>query len=121
MWDEARQIVKSVFFGDEIELFEESFVENSIGEEIPELVSVGTFPCNIQNAPAAKKETISGGSMPQNIRVSLSKQTPLDTAKTYVLRIKKARISFTPEDWKVTSWTEAQISTVLQASREVSI
>lgn len=121
MWKAARDIVSSIFFEDEIELYREDLVENAIGEELPTLVLVGKYPCNIQNNATTKRESVSGGSMPQTIRVSLPKETPLDKAKTYVLVITKARLTSTQEQWKVTSWTEAQISTVITAEREVAI
>ena len=49
MWGEARELVKEVFFEDEIELYVNSYLENDIGESIEEPTLVGTFSCNIQN------------------------------------------------------------------------
>lgn len=122
MWDEASQVVKSIFYTDEVEIYELGFTENSIGEDIEQLILVGNYPCNVQNGESGNNHTTSGESTPQTIRISASKGIPLAYDKTYKLRIKKAKISFDPNEvWKVVGWTEAQISTVISASREVVV
>lgn len=121
MWEDAREQVAAVFFKDLVEIYENELDENEIGEEITRPVLIGTFPCNIENASSMKKEEVSGVSTPQSLRISLAKTVPLDYDKTYRLKIKQARISFKDEWLKVDGWTEGQISTVIAASREVSI
>lgn len=122
MWEEASQIVKSVFFNDEIKLYELGFEENDIGEDIELLTLVGAYPCNIENGQSGNSQTISGESTPQSLRISTVKEIPLQYGKTYKVKISSARIAFdTNEEWKVDGWTEAQISTVISASREVAV
>lgn len=121
MWDEARKAVADLFFKDKIEIYENTIVENGIGEELEKEVLVGTFNCNIENAPSGNKNEVSGVSTMQSLRISLAKTVPLDYDKTYKCKIKLARINFKDEWWRVNGWTEGQISTVISASREVSI
>ena len=83
---------------------------------------VGNYPCNVQNSESGNNQTVSGESTPQTIRISADKGIPLAYNKTYKLKIKKAKISFDPDEvWRVVGWTEAQISTVISASREVVV
>lgn len=121
MWQEAIVVVNETFFKDTIELYEEVMQENSIGESIISHQLVGTYSCNVQSLSNNKKKDVSGESMPEGIRVSVTKEIPLSVAKTYKLKIIQARITFTNELWEITGWTEAQISTVIQATREVAI
>nr|DAH56655.1 MAG TPA: hypothetical protein [Caudoviricetes sp.] len=121
MWEYARKQVADVFFKDEIELYENNWVENEIGEEFDEPVLVGTFKCNIENGTSNNKDSESGVSTMQSLRISLAKTVPLDYNKTYKIKIKTARIRFSSEWWKVLGWVEGQISTVVNASKEVSI
>lgn len=121
MWEDAREQVAAVFFKDLVEIYENELEENEIGEETTKPVSIGTFPCNIENSSSGNKEMLSGVSTPQSLRISFAKTVSLDYDKTYRLKIKSARIRFKDEWWKVDGWTEGQISTVIAASREVSV
>lgn len=122
MWDEARSIVAETFFGDVIRLYEDTPKEDDIGEEIADWKLVDEFACNIENSQSSLSQTVSGTSTPQQIRISLTKFLPVSYDKRYRLQIKSARIAFDANEyWKVDGWTEGQISTVLTASREVSI
>lgn len=121
MWEEARAQVAATFFKDVVEIYENGLVENEIGEEIAQPVSLGQFSCNIENGPSGKKEEMLGLSIPQSLRISLAKTVPLDYDKTYRIKIKSARINFKDEWLKVDGWTEGQISIVVSASREVAI
>lgn len=122
MWEQASQIVQSIFYKDEVQLYECTFTENDIGESIEQLDLVGSYPCNIENGQSGNAQTVSGESTPQAIRVSTVKTIPLSYDKTYRLKVSKARIAFDPDEvWKVDGWTEAQISTVISASREVAV
>ena len=122
MWEQASQIVQSIFYKDEVQLYECIFTENDIGESIEQLDLVGSYSCNIENGQSGNAQTVSGESTPQAIRVSTVKAIPLSYDKTYRLKVSKARIAFDPDEvWKVDGWTEAQISTVISASREVAV
>ena len=121
MWDEARQVVESLLFKDKIEIYEETFSTNQIGEEISQLNLIGEFDCNIQYETANRTENVSGGSNPQSIRISLSKEAPIDPEKAYVIKILQARITFNQDKWKLIASRQAQLSTVLTARREVTI
>lgn len=121
MWDEARKIVAYTFFKDEIELYRNEIQEDSIGEEHEVEVLVGTFKCNLQYAPASVTSNVSGKDISQTMRISLAKDLPLDYSSTYKVKIKKARIQFDDKFWKVESWQESQISTVLYVTREVLV
>lgn len=121
MWEQAKSIVESVFFKDTVQLYELTFTQNDLGEDIEVPVFVGAYNCNIENQQSQNKRDISGESTPQMIRVSTVKSIPLSYGKTYQLQITSARIAFTNEKWKVEGWTEAQLSTVITASREVVI
>ena len=121
MWNEARQVVESLLFKDKIELFVEDFSTNSIGEEISQLRSLGEFDCNIQYETGSKEENVSGGSISQNIRISISKEAPIEPEKAYKIKILQARITFNQDTWKLISSRQAQLSTVIVARREVAI
>lgn len=121
MWNEARQVVASLFFKDKIEIFEEEFSTNQIGEEISQLKSLGEYDCNIQYETGDRVENVSGGSSSQNIRISLSREAPIDPEKAYVIQILQARITFNQDKWKLIASRQAQLSTVLTARREVTI
>ena len=119
--DEARKIVADTFFQDEIELYRNEIQVDSIGEEHEVEVLVGTFKCNLQYAPASVTTNVSGKDISQTMRISLAKDFSLDNSFTYKVRIKKARIQFDDRFWKVQSWQESQISTVLYVTREVLV
>lgn len=121
MWDEARKIVADTFFKDEIELYRNDIQEDSIGEEHEVEVLVGTYKCNLQYDPASVTLGVSGKDISQTMRISLAKDFPLDSSYTYKVKIKKARIRFDDKFWKVQSWQESQISTVLNVVREVLV
>ena len=121
MWDEARKIVDDTFFKDEIELYRNDIQEDSIGEEHEVEVLVGNYKCNLQYAPSVIKFDVSGKDISQTLRISLAKDFPLDNSYTYKVKIKHARIRFDEALWKVDSWQESQISTVLNVSREVLV
>lgn len=121
MWDEARKIVADTFFKDEIELYRNDIQEDSIGEEHEVEVLVGTYKCNLQYAPTSVTSSVSGKDISQTMRISLAKDFPLDNAYTYKVKIKKARIQFDDKFWKVQSWQESQISTILNVVREVLV
>lgn len=122
MWTKERQIVAEVFFKDKVELFAIEIQETALGEEVEVEESIGTFSCNIESATNAYKETVSGVSVPQSIRISLAKDTPLTNEKRYKLKIIEARITYDPwETWSVQGFVEGQISTVITAQREVSL
>lgn len=121
MWDEARKIVADTFFKDEIELYRNEIQEDSIGEEYEVEVLLGTFKCNLQYEPASVTSNVSGKDISQTMRISLAKDFPLDTSYTYKVKIKQARIQFDDKFWRVQSWQESQISTVLYVVREVLV
>ena len=121
MWDEARKIVDDTFFKDEIELYRNDIQEDNIGEEHEVEVLVGTYKCNLQYAPTEVTSNVSGKDISQTMRISLAKDFPLDHSYTYKVKIKQARIRFEDKFWKVESWQESQISTVLNVSREVLV
>jgi len=121
MWDEARKIVDDTFFKDEIELYRNDIQEDSIGEEYEVEVLVGTYKCNLQYAPTEVTSDVSGKDIRQTMRISLAKDFPLDNSYTYKVKVKQARIRFDNKFWKVQSWRESQISTVLNVSREVLV
>lgn len=119
MWAQGRLEVMRTFFNDRIEIFECSYIQDELNEVMEQLVSIGAYYCNIQNGVSSLKDTISTQAVPQTIRVSLDKNTPLLYNKVYKLRILEARLFHTEELWRVDGWTEAQLSTVMTASREV--
>ena len=122
MWGEARELVKEVFFEDEIELYVNSYLENDIGESIEEPTLVGTFSCNIQNGASSVQSSVGGQSVPQGIRISTLKELPIDYEHTYQVKIVKARIKFNPDEyWKVANILEGQLSTVLSAERKILV
>lgn len=121
MWGEARKIVDDTFFKDEIELYRNDIQEDSIGEEYEVEVLVGTYKCNLQYAPTMVTSDVSGKDISQTMRISLAKDFPLDYSYTYKVKVKQARIRFDDKFWKVQSWQESQISTVLNVSREVLV
>lgn len=122
MWDDARSIVAETFFGDTILLYEDTPKEDDLGEEIADWKLVDEFACNIENSQSSFSQVVSGTSTPQQIRISLTKFLPVSYDKRYRLTIKSARIAFDANEyWKVDGWTEGQISTVITASREVSV
>lgn len=122
MWNEGRELVKEVFFQDEIELYVNSYLQNDIGESIEDPELVGTYPCNIQNGASAVQSSVGGQSVPQGIRISTVKDLPFDYEHTYQVRIKSARIKFDPDEmWKVDNILEAQLSTVITASRKILV
>lgn len=121
MWEQAAQTVSSIFFHDKIEIFEDELTSNEIGEELTTPRSIGTFLCNIENNSSSTRQSQSGVSTPQTLRISLAKDVPISYNKTYTLKILKARISFSNEVWKVDGWVEGQISTVITVSREVAV
>lgn len=121
MWEEARKAVADLFFKDEIEIYENALEENDIGEQLDSPVLLGSYSCNIENGSSGNKNEVSGVSTMQSLRISLAKTVPLDYDKTYRLKIKHARIRYSDEWWIINGWTEGQISTVIVASREVSI
>lgn len=122
MWESARNQVAEVFFKDTVRIYRNAVVEDDIGEEHNEPVLVGTYICNIENGTSSTTQNMSGISVPQTLRISLPKDTPLDYNNTYVIVIESARIRFSEEDWwNVDGWVEGQISTVITASRRNSI
>lgn len=121
MWDEARKIVADTFFKDEIELYRNEIQEDSIGEEHEVEVLVGVYRCNLQYELASVTSSVSGKDISQIMRISLAKDLPLDNSYTYKVKIKRARIQFDDKFWKVQSWQESQISTVLYVVREVLV
>lgn len=122
MWDTARKQIESTFFKDTVAIYELTFVQNEIGEDIKQRTLIGTFPSNVENGQSSVNSTVSGESAPQSLRISTLKSVPLDYDKTYELNIIQARISFDPNQvYKVDGWTEAQLSTVITVSREVAV
>lgn len=122
MWDTARKQIESTFFKDTVAIYELTFVQNEIGEDIKQRTLIGTFPSNVENGQSSLNSTVSGESAPQSLRISTLKSVPLDYDKTYELNIIQARISFDPNQvYKVDGWTEAQLSTVITVSREVAV
>lgn len=122
MWEEASKTIKSVFYKDEITLYELEFSENEIGEDIEQLKLIGSYQCNIENGQSENSQKESGETSPQILRISTEKNIPLNYEKTYKIKISKARINFdSNEEFKVNGWTEALISTVISVSREVAI
>lgn len=121
MWEEGQAEVADIFFQDEIEFYENEYIENDIGETIEQPTLVGTYPCNIQNAQSTTQSTVSGQSIPQAIRISTLKTLPFDYEHTYKVKITKARIRFSNELWKVDGFVEGQLSTVISASRSIRI
>jgi len=121
MWSTARKIVADTFFKDEIELYRNDIQVDSIGEEHEVEVLVGTYKCNLQYDPSLVTSDVSGKDISQTMRISLAKGLPLDSSFTYKVKIKRARIRFDDKFWKVQSWQESQISTVLYVSREVLV
>lgn len=122
MWSEARKIVEGTFFHDTVEIFRNNVEVNDLGEETRVPVSLGEFPCNIENNASTVKQSESGVAVPQTLRISTQKTVPLDYSSTYMLVIKSARIVFdNTEKWDVDGWVEGQLSTVITASRRVDI
>lgn len=122
MWDTARKQIESTFFKDTVAIYELTFIQNEIGEDIKQRTLIGTFPSNVENGQSSVNSTVSGESAPQSLRISTLKSVPLDYDKTYELNIIQARISFDPNQvYKVDGWTEAQLSTVITVSREVAV
>lgn len=121
MWSTARKIVADTFFKDEIELYRNDIQVDSIGEEHEVEVLVGTYKCNLQYDPTSVTSNVSGKDISQTMRISLAKGLPLDNSFTYKVKIKQARLRFDDKFWKVQSWQESQISTVLYVSREVLV
>jgi hypothetical protein len=117
MWEAGKAAVENILFKDTVELLEVQYTTNEIGETIPQQVTLGQYPCNIQNAESQLESAVSGQSNPQTIRVSVPKEIPLDYDKVYSLRIISARIKHTDELWQVSGWTEALLSTVITARR----
>ena len=113
MWEAGKAAVENILFKDTVELLEVQYTTNEIGETIPQQVTLGQYPCNIQNAESQLESAVSGQSNPQTIRVSVPKEIPLDYDKVYSLRIISARIKHTDELWQVSGWTEALLSTVI--------
>lgn len=121
-WTEGRKKVEEVFFKDSIELYAIAVVENELNEELESEVLVGEYRCNIENGNSAVSRNETGSGSPQTLRISLPKDTPLDHRQTYKFKIKNARVLFDSEEWwRVDGWTEAQLSTVVSASRGVSV
>ena len=121
MWEQAREIVQSLFFKDTIELYALEYSSTIIGEDIETPVLVGEYPCNIESNGTSLNSTEVGQSLPHSLRISTLKSIPLDKSKTYKVKITQARLNFDSELLKVDSWIEAQISTVLTVSREVAV
>ncbi len=121
MWEKARDTVKETFFHDEIELYKNEINVNSIGEETETEQLVGTYKCNLQYAPTDITSAEGGKSIGQTLRISLAKDFPIDYDHTYKVKIKTARIQFDDQFWKVDNWQESQISTVINAVREVAV
>lgn len=121
-WSQGRKQVAEVFFEDEVELYVNAIEQNQLGEELESPVLVGIYKCNIENQQSTVKNTEAGVSVPQTLRISLSKDTPLEYEYTYRVKIKKARLTYnSTEWWKVDGWVEGQLSTVITASRGVNI
>lgn len=122
MWESARKAVASIFFGDVIELYQDTPEENSLGEELEKLTKLGEYACNIENNSSGVSQQASGTSIPQTIRISAAKSLPVSYSNRYKVKIKSARIAYNAtEYWKVDSIVEGQISTVITASRAVSV
>ena len=121
MWENAKKIIDETFFHDEIELYRNSIETDSIGEEHEVEVLVGTYKCNLQYDPTSVQFDVSGKAVAQTMRISLAKGVDLTYLHTYKVKIKLARLEFDNTFWKVVSWTESQISTVLNVSREVKV
>lgn len=121
MWQQAGKDVAEVFFKDTIALYLNDFIENDIGETIEQPVLLGEYICNIENGASTTQSTVSGQSTPQALRISTLKGIGLDYTRTYKVKIIQARIVNSDEYWKVDGWIEGQISTVINASREVSV
>ena len=121
-WTEGRKKVEEVFFKDSIKLYAIAVVDNELNEELESEVLVGEYRCNIENGNSTVSRNETGSGSPQTLRISLPKGTPLDYRQTYKFKIKNARVFFDSEEWwRVDGWTEAQLSTVVSASRGVSV
>lgn len=121
LWQTAKEVVKDIFFKDKIELYKNTIRIDTFGEERFKEVLVGTYECNLQYEPAEVVRQIMGTEIGHVMRVSISKDIPLDYNYTYKLKIKEARIRFDNRYWKIESWKEGQISTVITAIKEVSV
>lgn len=121
MWRKARADIENIFFKDRVAIYLNDFVENDIGETIEQPVLLGEYTCNIENGASGTQSSVSGKSAPQAIRVSTVKGINLDYDKTYKLRIVEARLVHSDEYWQVDGWLEGQLSTVINASREVAV
>lgn len=121
MWEDARKIVADTFFMDEVELYQNEITADSLGEEHLTETLVGTYACNLQYEPTDVRSEVSGKDIAQVLRISVSKNISLDYSSTYKVKIKKARITFDERYWYVKSWKESQISTVINATREVNV
>lgn len=121
-WSSGRKVVQDVFFKDTIALYRVDFSENDIGEEIEEETLVGNVSCNVEIVANPLSTAEAGSSYPSSLRVSMPKSTVLSTANVYKFKIVQARLALdTDQWWRVTGWTEAQLSTVCQASRGVTV
>lgn len=122
LWTAGRQAVASTFFHDEISLYAVAYTDSQLGEELEQEVVVDDFPCNIENSSSIVSHNESGSGSPQSLRVSLPKDVPLSYNTIYKFKIKHARVAYDDNEWwRIDGWTEAQLSTVVTASREVSV
>lgn len=121
MWEDAKKIVEDEFFKDEIYLYRNDIETDSIGEEHYKEVLVGAFKCNLQYDPTSVRTDINGKAIAQTMRISIQKDVPVDYANTYKIKIKTARIMFDDTYWKVESWRESLMSTVMIVLREVKV
>lgn len=121
-WTSAKNVVEATFFNDEIQLYENAIVEDELGEEHEVETLVGAYKCNVENSQNTVSNNISGQSSPQSLRISTVKSIPLVYSKTYKVKVIRARVVQSPDEyWRVDGWVEGQLSTVITASREVSI
>lgn len=121
MWEEARQLVRDTFFKDEIEVYRNEIVTDYIGEELEQEVLIGTFKCNLQYDPTQPKYDVSGRDISHTMRISVDKSVPVDSKYTYKIKITVARLKFDTSYWRVNSWQEGQISTILLVTKEVRV
>lgn len=119
MWSQARKDIEATFT-DVIKLLENKVEYNHIGEAQVSQEEKWEYFATVQYTPFLLEQTQAGISNPQQIRVSIPKNTELDLTKTYMLKIVSANLLFNPlEKWRVESITEGQLSIVLIAEREV--
>jgi len=121
MWESARKEVAEKFFHDRIALYRIDLEYNTIGESIEQEVLIGEFACNIQYTPTELRRQEVGESVSHSMRISLSKEVVLSYDKAYKIKILEARLSFDNSFWRVKGWTEGQISTVIEAVKEVIV